>query len=203
MQEQISNFFNSPIGITLTSIVGFAIVAFVIFAKTSVGRKAIVKFGEGLAKALGYAKVASDSVKELKAEKEREIKELTEAYESKLGLVLSENLALEELIAKIGEAIPNKKVAQVIEEFGAGKEERLKLFQENLISYEEIEALKAEIEKAKAKADDAIAKAQEEAEAKLEAEKALFQAKREELERLLEELEKRAQEAVEGEMEHE
>lgn len=203
MQEQISNFFNSPIGIALTSIVGFAIVAFALFAKTSVGRKAIAKFGEGLAKALGYAKVASDAVNELKAEKEREIKELTEAYESKLGLVLSENLALEELIAKIGEAIPNKKVAQIIGEFGAGKEERLKLFQENLVSYEEIEALKAEIEKAKAQADDAVAKAKEEAEAELEAEKALFQAKREELERLLEELEKRAQEAVEGEMEHE
>ena len=203
MQEQISNFFNSPIGIALTSIVGFAIVAFVIFAKTSVGRKAIKKFAEGLTKSLGYAKVAADAVNELKAEKEKEIKELTEAYESKLGLVLSENLALEELIAKIGEAIPKKKVSSVIAEFGAGKEERLKLFQENLISYEEIEVLKEELKKVEAKAQEEIAKAQEEANKSLEAEKALFQAKREELEHLLEELEKRAQEAVEGEIEHE
>ena len=82
MQEQLTNFFNSPIGIALTSIVGFAIVAFVIFAKTSVGRKAIVKFAEGLAKALGYAKVASDAVNELKTEKDREIKELTDSLQA-------------------------------------------------------------------------------------------------------------------------
>lgn len=113
----LEEFWNQPvpiIGFTVgTLIVGF----FVIFTKTSLGKKALnwckTKYEELLVKYNEAKKLYEEVI----AEKDAIIEELTKMYEEKLALVQLNKDKEKEIIIAIAKNINNVKIKKIIEEY--------------------------------------------------------------------------------------
>lgn len=184
IKENLSAFFNMPITEIMTAILTVCVFALVIFAKTSFGKKAIIK----LTAKYQAMKEAGESIKRdneaHKAETDAKIEALKSDYEGKLEIVLSYAQTLEETLIAVGEATPNKKVNELARKFAEGKAARLREIAEKVPSLAQLDEIKAQVgaaeEKAKAQVDDY---------------KALYEAKTKEAEEFIAKLEERAQKA--------
>lgn len=209
MKENLSAFFNMPVVISIMTTTYAFVILLVLFSKTSLGKKLFNKIKTKYDAALSCIKeIKAENSKALE-EAQKKLDEAKDYYERELCVVLSENMALENLITEIGKTTPNKRIASLIEEFNSAKGARLDKIREFIGTSEEFQELKRKAEETEAevakRVEEIKDKAIEEATKALNDEKALFEAKRAEVEELVEGLKKRAEIALEKpvEVEHE
>lgn len=122
--ENVKIFWNQPLTIVLfillVVIVGFLFV----FGKTSLGKKSLNKLKtlyydlkSRYEYALEVIRVERNEFQEFKAEKEKQIVELTESYELKLNQYKERMIKQDELIKVICENSPNKHIKEAYEKY--------------------------------------------------------------------------------------
>lgn len=199
IKENISAFFNMPIVITLMSITFGFVYVLVIFSKTSLGKKLFNKVSLKYDEVVRYCKEMKDNYETFKKEKEEELKTLKETYEQKLAVAVSYTQQIEELLYKVAETTPNKKIKGLIEDFKSTKEERLAEIKKAVGTYEEFLELKGKAEEVQKQVEDKVNEIKESVTEELNGKIALYEAKCAQLDNLLKETEERAQKAFLGE----
>lgn len=124
--ENVKIFWNQPLTIILFTI-GIIIIGFLfVFAKTSLGKKALNKLKALYDKLTAKYEIAVEKVdktckefEEFKAAKEQQIIELTDAYELKLNQYKELAIKQDEMIKVLCENSPNKKVKDAYEKYSS------------------------------------------------------------------------------------
>ena len=188
----VSQLFDKPvvIGSSLIGEIGF-IVIFVV-SQTSIGKKSLRSLKLLFENADGRVKAAEKTLAEFKKEKEDQIQRLVQSYEDRLSVATDEVLALEGLLSKVAEAMPNKKVKDAINSFMEGKAERLQAIAEKIPTGAEIGELREKLEEK----EQEVLSIRERAEASIDALKAEYEEKSAKVEELLAKLGNAAQEAA-------
>lgn len=199
IKENLSAFFNMPVVVTIMGVLSSGAVLLGIFAKTSFGKKALIH-----AEAKVIATQASfDNLKTSweaqKADLGRKVDELIKTYEAKLSVLTSEVLKAEELLNKIAEIIPNKKVKALILNYTEQAKGRYEDILEAIPTLEQVEELKKEVEEQKQLALKAKDEAIKEAQDRLEALEIEYKAKIAEAEGLIGQINLEALQGVEHE----
>ena len=174
-------FANTPLATSLFTAFEVGVFALVIFSKTSLGKKALAAMKAKYEVLLGYASDMKKQAEQVAKTADEKINEIKTECDKRLAVMMNYNLALENLIEKMGEHIPNKKVKEDIETFISTKQERLAEIAEYLPNMEEYNALKAQAEHIQAEIEEAKRKATEELTAKI----ALYDEKCASLDKLL------------------
>lgn len=199
IKENISAFFNMPVMVAVTSVLTFGAVLFGIFTKTSFGKKSLIG---------AKAEVLSirNQFDNLKAQwgahaeaLEQKVYELAATYEAKLSVLTSEVLKAEELLNKIAEIIPNKKVKALILDYAEQAKGRYQDILEAIPTLEQVEELKKKVEEQKQLALKAKDEAIKEAKDRLEALETEYRAKIAEAEGLIGQINLEALQGVEHE----
>ena len=199
IKENLSAFFNMPVMVAVTSVLTFGAVLFGIFAKTSFGKKALI---HAEAKVIATQNQFNDLKTQWEAQKAdlgRKVEELVKTYEAKLSVLTSEVLKAEELLNKIAEIIPNKKVKALILDYAEQAKGRYQDILEAIPTLEQVEELKKEVEEQKALALKAKDEAIKEAQDRLEALETEYKAKIAEAEGLIGQINLEALQGVEHE----
>ena len=188
-----------PVMVAVTSVLTFGAVLFGIFAKTSFGKKALI---HAEAKVIATQNQFNDLKTQWEAQKAdlgRKVEELVKTYEAKLSVLTSEVLKAEELLNKIAEIIPNKKVKALILDYTEQAKGRYQDILEAIPTLEQVEELKKEVEEQKALALKAKDEAIKEAQDRLEALETEYRAKIAEAEGLIGQINLEALQGVEHE----
>ena len=199
IKENISAFFNMPIVITLMSITFGFIYVLVIFSKTSLGKKLFNKVNLKYDEVVRYCKEMKENCETFLKEKEEQIRELKETYEQKLAVAVSYTEQIEDLLDKVADTTPNKKIKGLIEEFKSTKEERLAEIKKAVGTYEEFLELKGKAEEVQKQVEDKVNEIKNNVTEELNGKIALYEEKCAQLDNLLKETEERAQKAFLGE----
>ena len=200
ISQKIGEFANTPIVITAFSITYALVVGLVIFSKTSLGKKLFNKALSLATSAKSKADNMEETLSKFRAEKDRQVEEIKKAYDDELAVAVGESLELENLLSKIGEAIPNKKVQTLISDFMESKDERLAKIREIVTSHVDIEGLKTKVQESEERVLSLKEKYEAEAKEAVEAYKAVLSDKEAELDKLLAKAQENALEAeAEGE----
>ena len=189
IKENLSAFFGMDVVVAVITATLSFVYLLVIVAQTPIGKRVLNSLKSKISNFEEKASKMESELEEFKAEKEDEISSLTENYEKKLSVVLSENLELEGIICKIGELIPNTKVKEAIAEFASGKTDRLATISETIKSSADFEQLRKEAEEARANAENEA--------------KALYEAKIAEADKLLAQLKEKAESVLSAPLEKE
>ena len=202
IKQNLSAFFNMPVVVTIMGVLASGAVLLGIFAKTSFGKKALI---HAEAKVIA-TQTSFDNLKAQweaqKADLEKKTEELVKTYEAKLSVLTSEVLKAEELLNKIAEVIPNKKVKALILDYTEQAKNRYQDILEAIPTLEQVEELKKEVEEQKQLALKAKDEAIKEAKDRLEALETEYRAKIAEAEGLLSQVNLEALQGVlEGENE--
>lgn len=154
--EQITNFisafFDKPIVITLSGVLTAALLAFVLFAKTSFGKKAILKLTSLYATGKERADKTLKKVEDVEKLANERIEALKSEYEAKAAIYVSLfNFYIEVLFNSLSE-IPNAKVQARVKKYKESYEEKKNQITQSIgLLYEDIELFeeksKAELHK--------------------------------------------------------
>lgn len=133
----ISQFMDKPIVITITGVLSSALVLFTLFAKSSFGKKAIIKLtslynlgqrttNETLKKVQDVETLAKEKISALEAEYSQKADEIQRACEEKVALALSFVVFYEESVLSVLDKLPNAKVKAALLEFKSKLDEKKK-----------------------------------------------------------------------------
>lgn len=133
----ISQFMDKPIVIALTGVLSGALVLFTLFAKSSFGKKAIIKLtslynlgqrtaNETLKKVQDVETLAKEKISALEAEYSQKADEIQRACEEKVALALSFVVFYEESVLSVLDKLPNAKVKAALLEFKSKLDEKKK-----------------------------------------------------------------------------
>lgn len=199
IKENLSAFFNMPVVITIMGVLASGAVLLGIFAKTSFGKKALIHAEAKVIATQSQFENLKTQWEAQKADLGRKVEELVKTYEAKLSVLTSEVLKAEELLNKIAEIIPNKKVKALILDYAEQAKTRYQDILEAIPTLEQVEELKKEVEEQKQLALKAKDEAIKEAQDRLEALETEYKAKIAEAEGLIGQINLEALQGVEHE----
>jgi len=158
LTDWLSQFFDKPVVVIISGILTVAWAAFVLFSKTSFGKKAIKsltsladltaqKANDTLKKVEEVETLAKEKIAALQADYEEKAEKLKTEYETKVACVVSIFNYNEERLFAILEKIPNAKVQDELIKFKKGYEEKKKEITEVIgLIYEDYNKTVEEIE---------------------------------------------------------
>ena len=167
LQQQISEFMNSPVAVSVISIsLGF-IYLLVIFSKTSLGKKLFKSVLNKYDEIRKTAHESNEKVKNIQKLAEHEIAQLKSDYERKLAISVDYTDKLFSMLDEIVENIPNAKVKSTYKE----AKEHLVEYREKLNvefpSFEVIEELKLKAREVEVQVEEQVEVIKESYEIKL------------------------------------
>lgn len=164
-KEGFDYFSNSPLIITLVTVLSVVGCALLIFANSSLGKKALKELRKLFDKSEKEVKDYKDKVEKLIVEKEEQLKLVKETYEKQYLALYSKYEELSNYLIEVVELIPNKQVKdkalEIKEKLGETKQElnakveelvdkyELKVDNFKELAQEEIISLKKQIEELK------------------------------------------------------
>lgn len=130
IKSAIDSFSNNPLVVSIVSVLIAAAFAFILFSKTSIGKKAINKLtnlyalgkekaDKTLQKVEQIETVANEKIAALEAQYEEKAETLKSEYEQKVAVVVSLLNFYEETLFSILEKVPNAKVQVELADFKA------------------------------------------------------------------------------------
>lgn len=116
-KQWLLEFSQTKVGMIVCICAGVIVLAVIILANTSIGRKSLIKLATISRTAKESSDKASKDIVEYKGKVDERVEELTEKYEKKLAVVEKHNEDLEELLIAIAGCINNKKVKSLIKDY--------------------------------------------------------------------------------------